>query len=142
MSANVLLVRDLMTIGVPVCREAEACGVVAARLGQSGGGEVVVALDEDGMACGWTTRARLAGAPPGQGVAGVLDEDIPTVPPDVPAAAAVQLMRDRGVDYLFLMHSWPGEPRPSAVLAREAAESGLAAAAESGLAAARKGRPR
>ena len=116
-----LLVREVMTIGVPVCREAEPCGTVRARL-QAGRVPVAVALDEDGMACGWVTLAQLAAAPAEQPVGAVMDEAIPTVPPDVPAETAAQIMRDRGVDYLFLMHTWPGEPRPSAVVALEAIE--------------------
>ncbi|MBI3760386.1 MAG: CBS domain-containing protein [Chloroflexi bacterium] len=112
-----LLVRDVMTIGVPVCRDTETCGEVTARLArQDSRAEVVVALDEDGMSCGWTTLERLVTEPGNRPVGEVMDEDIPTVPPDIPAEAAAQLMRDRGVEYLFLMHDWPGEPRPSAVI--------------------------
>jgi CBS domain-containing protein len=115
-----------MTIGVPVCREAETCGAVRARLARHPV-PVVVALDDDAMACGWLTLARLAEADPDTPVGAVMEEAIPTVPPDIPAAAAAQLMRDQGVDYLFLMHAWPGEPRPSAVIARLAIEQRLAA---------------
>lgn len=115
------LVRDLMTIGVPVCRDTETCAAVAARLA----GEVVVVLDEDGMACGWATAAALATASPGQLIGEVMDEDIPTVSPTLPAEAAAQLMRDRGVEFLFLMHDWPGEPRPAAVLGRSTIEQRL-----------------
>ncbi len=122
-----LLVRDVMTIGVPVCRDTETCGVVAARLA-GGGPSVVVVLDEDGMACGWLTRERLATEAATRPVGDVMDEDIPTVLPDIPAAAAAQLMQDRGVEYLFLMHDWPGEPRPSAVISRQAIETRLAGA--------------
>ncbi len=130
-----LLVRDVMTIGVPVCRDTETCGVVAARLKQTlgvsktpGVSDVVVVLDEDGMACGWVTRERLATEAATRPVGDVMDEDIPTVLPDIPAAAAAQLMQDRGVEYLFLMHDWPGEPRPSAVISRQAIETRLAGA--------------
>jgi CBS domain-containing protein len=109
-----------MTIGVPVCRDTERCAAVAARLA----GEVVVVLDEDGMACGWATRLRLL-AHPDSPVGEVMDEDIPTVSPTLPAEAAAQRMRDRGVEFLFLMHDWPGEPRPSAVIARSTIEQRL-----------------
>ncbi len=120
-----LLVRDVMTIGVPVCRDTETCGAVAARLAkQSPPAEVVVALDEDGMACGWLTREQLV-KNAFHLVGDVMDEDIPTVAPDLPAEAAAQLMRDRGVEFLFLMHNWPGEPRPSAVISRQAIEARL-----------------
>lgn len=118
------LVRDLMTIGVPVCRDTETCGAVAARLAAARPpAEVVVALDEDGMACGWATAAALSAAPSSQLVGEVLEEDIPQVPPNIPAAAAAQMMRDRGVAYAFLMHDWPGEPRPSAMIALKRIEA-------------------
>ena len=115
-----------MTIGVPVCRDDETCGVVHARLAHHPV-PVVVALDEDGLACGWLTLDQLAQAAVGDRVGAVMDEVIPTVPPDIPAAAAALLMRDRGVDYLFLMHDWPGEVRPSAVISRQAIERRLEA---------------
>src|SRR5574337_767020 len=105
------LVRDVMTIGVPVCRDTERCGAVKARLEQPGSsGEVVVVLDGDGMACGWLRRDALE-ADSTREVGEVMDENIPTVPPDIPVEAAAQIMRDRGVEFLFLMHDWPGEPR-------------------------------
>jgi len=119
-----LLVRDVMTIGVPVCRDTETCGMVAARLA-GGGPPVVVVLDEDGMACGWLTRERLAAEAAARPVGEVMDEDIPTVAPAIPAAAAAQMMRDHGVEFLFLMHDWPGEPRPSAVISLKAVEERL-----------------
>ena len=116
-----LLVRDMMTIGVPVCRDTETCSAVAARLE----GEAVVVLDEDGMACGWLTRERLATEAAARPVGAVMDEVIPTVAPDIPVEAAAQLMLDRGVEYLFLMHDWPGEPRPSAMISLKAVEKRL-----------------
>jgi len=90
-----LLVRDVMTIGVPVCRDTETCGAVAARL-TGGGPPVVVVLDDDGMACGWLTRDRLAAEAATRPVGEVMDEDIPTVAPELPAEAAAQLMRVAG----------------------------------------------
>lgn len=117
-----LLVRDVMTIGVPVCRETETCAEVAARLAAA---QVVVALDDMGRPSGWATRDQLAQPPTTRTVAEVMTEDIPTVPPDIPAEAAALMMRDRGVGYLFLIHSWPGEPRPSAYISLEKIEQQL-----------------
>jgi hypothetical protein len=114
-----------MTIGVPVCRDEETCGGVLARL-KNPRVPVVVALDEDGIACGWLTLARLAEAPAAEPVSAVMDEVIPTVPPDIPAAAAAQLMCDQGTEYLFLMHDWPGALRPAAVISRQTIETRLA----------------
>lgn len=115
---TVVLVRDVMTIGVPTCRGDERCGAMAARLARlPNQPEVAVVLDDDGMSAGWVSRAALEGADPASTVDSVMDEDIPEVPPDIPALAALQILRDRGLTHAFLMHSWPGEPRPSAVLA-------------------------
>ncbi|MEK7278065.1 MAG: hypothetical protein AAB427_12010 [Chloroflexota bacterium] len=55
------LVRDVMTIGVPVCRDTETCGAVAARMGGktshvSQNCDACVALDEDGMALAYITE--------------------------------------------------------------------------------------
>ena len=124
---STLLVRDVMIIGVPVCHEAERCGDVEARLTrQSAHAEVVGVLDEDGSACGWISRERLRQNFT-HAVGEVMEEEIPTVPPDIPAKTAAQIMRDRGVEYLFLMHDWPGEPRPSAVISLKAIEQRLSA---------------
>lgn len=131
---TVLLVRDVMTIGVPVCREREACGAVAARLAATPPGvDALVALDDYGVACGWLTRAALlaqVAQDPARPVGELMDEDIPTVLPDIPAEAAALLMRDRGVEHAFLMHDWPGEARPSAVISRSAIARRLALAGE------------
>ena len=124
-----LLVRDVMRIGVPVCRDTDRCGAVAETLArQPGGAEAVVVLDEEGMACGWIAWQELAGQPAGQSVGGVMDEDIPTIPPDIPAEVAAQILRDRRQEYAFLMHDWPGEPRPSAMISLAAVERRLAEA--------------
>ncbi len=115
---SVLLVRDVMTIGVPVCDADERCGTVSARLALlPGQPDAAVVLDEDSLPCGWVSLVGLDQSDPERAVESVMDEDIPGVPPDIPAQAALQVMRDRGATHLFLMHDWPGEPRPSAVLA-------------------------
>lgn len=123
-----LLVRDVMTIGVPICRDTEPCSVALARLArQSSSAEVVVVLDEDGIAVGWLTRETLLRQDAACIVGEVMDEDIPDVPPNIPIEAAAQLMRDRGVEHLFLMHDWPGERRPSAVVSLKAIEQRIEA---------------
>ncbi|MBI5348824.1 MAG: CBS domain-containing protein [Chloroflexi bacterium] len=98
-----MLVRDLMTIGVPVCRNDERCGDVAARLTQQKvEAEVIVAHQLD------QNESKL--------ISEIMDEEIPTVSPTLPVEAAAQKMREKGVQHLLLMHDWPGEPRPSAVI--------------------------
>lgn len=116
-----VLVREVMTIGVPVCHDTETCAAVLGRLK----GDVAVALDDDGMACGWLTRAQLA-ANAAQLVSAAMDESIPTIAPETPIETAALLMRAQQVAYLFLMHDWPGEPRPSALISLSAIEERLA----------------
>lgn len=119
------LVRDLMTIGVPVCRETETCMAVLARLVQQKvAAEALVALDEDGMTCGWVRRDQLSVA--GEKlISEIMDEDIPTVSPTLSVEVAAHKMRTHGVSHLFLIHDWPGEPRPSAMISLKQIEAAL-----------------
>ena len=120
-----LLVRDVMTIGVPVCRDSEWCGAVLARLEKEGrGAEPVVVLDEAGRACGWVDRDRMEAAPM-RLMGEVMDEDIPTVQPEMAVEAALELIRSRGVEWAFLMHDWPGPPRPAAMVSLTSIEEAL-----------------
>jgi CBS domain-containing protein len=48
--------------------------------------------------------------------ADVMCPEIPEIPPDIPAAAAAQIMLDRGVRGLYLMHHDGGVSWPAAVL--------------------------
>jgi CBS domain-containing protein len=127
MNPPLLLVRDVMTIGVPVCSELEQCGVVESRLArQHSQAEIVVALAFGGIASGWLTCERLSEADPDLAVCEVMEEGFETVPPDIPAEAAAQIMQDRGLEYLFLMHDWPGQLRPAAFVSRAALQQYLA----------------
>jgi len=113
------LVRDVMIIGVPICRTDERCGTVAARLTAEGErGAVVVALDDEGRSVGWAPRTAVAAAAPNDAMSMFLLEEIPVIAPEVPAGAAAQLLADQGVEYGFLMHTWPGEGRPAAFVSR------------------------
>jgi hypothetical protein len=126
LNVTVPLVRDVMVIGVPVCRVAESCGTVAARLKAEGPrGAVVMALDDEGRAVGWAPRTAVDAAPPAAAIHQVLRDDLPQVPPDVPVAVAAQWLADQRTEYAFLMHSWPGEPRPAAFVARRDLEQRL-----------------
>ena len=49
-------------------------------------------------------------------VADVMNPEIPEVPPDIPATAAVQIMLDRGIREIYLMHHGGGASWPAAVL--------------------------
>lgn len=120
-----------MTIGVPICHEWETCGEVLQRLSaENTQADAVVVLDGDGAACGWLSRTQLAAQGDATCVSEVMHEAIPTIPPDIPAEVAAQLMRDQGVEHFFLMHGWPGEARPAAIISLAALEQRLAAATD------------
>ena len=48
-------------------------------------------------------------------VADVMRPDIPEIPPDIPAAAAAQIMLDQGMRELYLLHHDGGISWPAAV---------------------------
>lgn len=120
------LVRDLMHIGVPTCRDDTPLRQ-AARLMAGQGAEALIVMDENGMAYGLVrdvdlVRAYVSGKtdPTVNGgactVGDIVDEDVPQVSLLVPARTAAQIMLDRGERALYLMHAAPGPPRPSAMV--------------------------
>ncbi len=117
----VKLVRDLMQIGVTTC-SVDTPLTEAVQILLQEELEALVALDENGHAAGLLTRldivsayGRAAASPGGHetlNVADVMRPNIPEIPPDIPAAAAIQLMIDWNVREIYLMHhdggiSWP-----------------------------------
>ncbi len=107
-----------MRVGVPTCREDVALAEVARLLVERNASALVV-LDEDGNAVGWVGEehvARAAGHSNAALVASdVMVEQVPTIPPDVPAVAAANLMLDRGIRQLFVVHHAGGIVYPAAV---------------------------
>jgi CBS domain-containing protein len=93
------LVRDLMHIGVATCR-ADTLLVEAVR--------TLLREDLESM-----REVRTLA------VADVMNPEIPEVPPDIPATAAVQIMLDRGIREIYLMHHGGGASWPAAVLRYE-----------------------
>ena len=120
-----LLVRDVMRIGVPTCKPEESISAVAAQMLELGCTAMVV-LDEDGDARGWLNETMIArclqrvcsreGADPELSASDVMSELVPDCPSDIPLTAAVELMRDRGVDHMFFMHHAGGRAWPASVL--------------------------
>ncbi len=111
------LVRDLMTVGVLTCAP-DTSLVDLARLMLDKSCEAVVVM-QDGHALGVVGEDELVSAfdraDLHQLVAeDVLREGVPQVPPDIPLAAAAQLMHDLGVRTLFLMHHSGGVEYPAA----------------------------
>ncbi len=120
-----LLVRDVMRIGVPTCKESDTLDKVAALMLDQAATALVV-LDEEADTRGWINEARLAQAylqaaslPPDADLltaADIMDEDVSEAPSDIPLAAAAQLMADTGVDHLFFLHHAAGRTWPASVL--------------------------
>lgn len=113
-----LLVRDLMQVGVPTCGE-DTSLVEVARLLVERNASAVVVLDEDGNAAGWIGEAHLARAMARDyqtlSASEVMDEDLPTTLPDLPAAAVAQFMVDQGLRQVFITHHSAGIQYPAAV---------------------------
>jgi CBS domain-containing protein len=114
------LVRDLMTVGVPTC-PTHTPVVEIARLLLDRQLEAVVVLDPDGHAVGVVSRDDLVrlyarGDSLSLTAEDAMQEGVIEVPPDIPLAAAAQIMRDKGVRAVFLMHNASGIIYPAAVL--------------------------
>jgi CBS domain-containing protein len=113
-----ILVRDLMRVGVPTCAEQAPLAEVARLLVERNVGALVV-LDEDGNAAGWVGEHHVARAMERSykelTAADIMDEHVPTVQPDLPAAAAAQLMLDQGLRQFFVTHHAGGAVYPAAL---------------------------
>jgi CBS domain-containing protein len=119
------LVRDLMHIGVPSC-SSQTPLIEAARTLLAKQLEALVILDEHGHAIGMLSRREVAITYAQAGinksgfetlaVADVMRADIPQVPADIPATAAVQLMLDQNLREIYVMHHEGGIRYPAAVL--------------------------
>lgn len=119
------LVRDLMHIGVRTCPAntpliEAVCILVRENI------EALIVLDENGNGVGLFGPREVMSAFGLYGanihncrkltVAEVMQPDIPEIPPDIPAAAAAQLMLDQNIREMYLMHHDGGFKWPSAVL--------------------------
>ena len=114
-----LLVRDLMQVGVPTCREDTLLRDAARLLVERNVGALIV-LDEDANMVGWIGEHHVASVAANSVVtmsAGdLMDEHVPEILPDVPAAAAAQLMLDQGLRQMFISHHAAGIKYPAAMI--------------------------
>lgn len=112
------LVRDLMTVGVQTCSPNTPLQELAGFFLENGMDELVVL--EDGNAIGVIGQGELVRAytlPDYTDLiaSDIMREEVPTVPADIPVAAAAQLMLDMGVRTLFLTHHAAGIEYPAAL---------------------------
>ena len=120
-SADPKLVRDLMTVGVATCSPDTPIGDIARLLLEKALEAVVVLSPADGNALGYVSQEELVRAfahQPTEGLTAeqVMRDEVLQVPPDIPLTAAAQLMLDRGVRVLFLMHHSAGIEYPAAFI--------------------------
>jgi len=113
------LVRDLMTVGVVTCNPQTTVPEIAQLLLDNDLDEVIV-LDQ-GKALGVVGQDELIAAFSRDEYRQVeahqvMREGIPQVPPEIPLAAAAQLLRDQGVRTFFLMHHAAGVEYPAAAI--------------------------
>ncbi|MGQ9850483.1 MAG: CBS domain-containing protein [Aggregatilineaceae bacterium] len=114
-----LLVRDLIGPAV-TCSPGLPLAEVA-RLLLAHDLEAMIVLNEDGHAVGMVSQDELVagyGRPDRDSLTAedVMNERIPQVRPDLPLAAAAQIMRDMGVRALFVMPQRGGITYPAGML--------------------------
>lgn len=114
------LVRELMTVGVTTCPLATPIPELT-RIMLAEELEAVIVLDERGHAAGvvsWDelVLAYAAGDYGAKTAEVVMRADVPQVPPDIPLAAAAQIMRDLKTRAVFMMHHAGGIEYPAAIL--------------------------
>lgn len=115
-----LLVRDLMTVGVQTCPVGTPIVEVARALLEREL-ECLVVLDDQGHGAGVISRDELVQAYPREDwhtlrVEDIMRPEMPQVPPDIPLAAAAQIMQDMGVRVLFCGHHAGGIEYPAAYI--------------------------
>lgn len=114
------LVRDLMTVGVLTCPPDTAV-VELTRVLLEKDAEAIVVLDEEGHALGFVDWNRLVEAYARGNYEELKAEDVmqaglAEVPPDIPLAAAAQIMQDQNLRILFLPHHAAGIKYPAAAI--------------------------
>lgn len=142
-----VLVRDLMTVGVPTCKHDTPAKDIARYLvehhveamcvlDKEGHGIGVVGEQELISAYGWDNLEELKAED-------IMSEGIPELGADIPLTVAAQIMKDRGIRIAYMMHNSAGIIYPAAFISYRHILRHLAAKDESdlkdlGLAAERK----
>jgi CBS domain-containing protein len=113
-----LLVRDLMTVGVPTCKNTTPVVGVARFLIENNVEELVV-LGEEGEGIGVCGYRELVNAYERENVRelnveDVMSEGVPELPSDITLKLAAQLMRDKGIRVAYMNHNSAGIIYPAA----------------------------
>jgi predicted transcriptional regulator len=115
------LVRDLMTVGVPTCAPSTSLGDLARTAIEKRVEAFVVLNQDDGHALGVVSQEEMVsafarGGSPTLTAGEIMSDGVPQIPPDIPLEAATQIMLDRGIRALFLMHHAGGIEYPAAFI--------------------------
>ncbi len=116
-----ILVRDLMSVGVPTCPADTSILSLAQSVLEKNWEAVVVLEGEQGHAIGVVSRDELAQAYAKGGlenapVEAIMCERLVTLPPDIPVRTAAQIMLDEGVRAAYITHRAGGIEYPAAWL--------------------------
>lgn len=142
-----LLIRDLMTVGVPTCKW-DTPIIDIARFLLEKNVEAMCVLDGEGHGIGVVGADELVWAYAREGYESLTAEDImsegvPELNADMPLAVAAQMMKDKGIRIAYMMHNAGGIIYPAAYISYRHILRHMAAKDESelkdlGLAAERK----
>ena len=142
-----LLVRDLMTVGVPTCKTNVPAADIARFIIDNNVEEMVV-LGSEGEGVGVVGYEELVRAYGREDVKSltaeqVMREGVPELPSDIPLTVAAQMMKDKGIRVAYMTHNSAGIIYPAAMISYRHIVRHIAAKDESelkdlGLAAERK----
>ena len=115
-----LLVRDLMTVGVPTCKT-DVFAVDIARFIIDNNVEEMVVLGSEGEGVGVVGYEELVQAYEREDVKlltaeQVMREGVPELPSDIPLTVAAQMMRDKGIRVAYMNHNSAGIIYPAAMI--------------------------
>lgn len=118
--AKPLLVRDLMTVGVPTSKW-DSPIVDIARFLLEKNVEAMCVLDGEGHGVGVVGADELVWAYAREGYESLVAEDImsegvPEMPADISLAVAAQMMKDRGIRVAYMLHNSAGIIYPAAYI--------------------------
>ena len=115
-----MLVRDLMTVGVPTCKTGTSIVDVARFLVEHNVEEMVV-IGSEGEGVGVVGYEELVGVYGRENARSltaeaVMREGVPELPSDIPLSAAAQMMKDRGIRVAYMTHNSAGIIYPAAMI--------------------------
>lgn len=117
--SGVRYVRDVMHRGVTTCAPDLPLSEVAALMARDRAGAVAV-VDSNGELIGIISRTDMVRAylKPYANLRAedIMTTQVATIIPDIPVRAAVQIMLDRGVHQLVILHARPAPQRPVGIL--------------------------